>query len=65
MVKNTRIYNKIMFLKSWNNGSTRWLVTGSGSLSLFSKEDFKNQNELFDKLNEYITSINKYQVYAN
>lgn len=65
MVRNTRVYNKITFLNTWNNGSTRWLVSGPNGLSLFSKEDFINENELFHKIKEYILNTNKYQVFGN
>ena len=40
MVRNTRVYNKTTLLNSWNNGTTRWVVTGENGLILLSKEDF-------------------------
>jgi len=65
MVRNARIYNKATFLNSWNNGTTRWVVTGENGLILLSKENFTNANELFDKLKEYILNTKKYQVFGN
>jgi hypothetical protein len=63
----TRIYGYKTLKKSWENGSTLWVITGPEGVQLIFREEVQHLEELYKSIESFITSENLkiYDVSAN
>lgn len=61
-----RVYNKDSFYRSWDLGSTLWVVNSSGDGKIvFDRKNFDDRDTLFKELKPYINDRKKYDVRSN
>jgi len=60
-----RVYNKDSFYKSWDLGSTLWVVNGNDGIRVFQRDKFDDRDKLIKILLPYIKDRKIYEVTSN